>query len=108
MRGRARSDLHHCAIVIDADDETTAAVAAALPPTSANEVLHARTGREAFDLLGIGPRTRRGKTAPALIVVELDLADIDGFSLIRRLRAVRVLRDEPIVAVARSSDGEVI
>jgi diguanylate cyclase (GGDEF)-like protein len=108
MRGGARPDLHHCAIVIDADDETTAAVAVALPPTSADEVLHARTGREALELLGIGPRTRRGKTAPALIVVELDLADIDGFSLLRRLRAVRVLRDVPIVAIARSSDGEVI
>jgi diguanylate cyclase (GGDEF)-like protein len=93
---------------VDGDDSTTAAVVTALPPTCADEVIAARTGRDTFKLLGIGPRTRRGRSSPALIIVELDLVDIDGFSMLRRLRAVRALREVPIVAVSTCNDGEVI
>jgi len=54
------------------------------------DVIAARSGAEALDLLA--------EKDPALILCDLQLPDIDGYEVLRRVRSDPRLRDVPVVA----------
>jgi two-component system response regulator len=72
-----------------------------------NQLFVARDGVEALDfLLGTGSHAQRDTTqTPALVLLDLNLPRIDGFEVLRRIRAHDRLRHLPVV-VLTSSDEE--
>lgn len=68
-----------------------------------NEIVVARDGVEALELL-LCP-DERGRLAPALILLDLNLPRIDGLECLRRLRADPATEFVPVV-VMTSSDEE--
>jgi two-component system response regulator len=72
-----------------------------------NRLFVARDGVEALDfLLGAGSHSQRDTTqTPALVLLDLNLPRIDGFEVLRRIRAHDRMRHLP-VAILTSSDEE--
>ena len=72
-----------------------------------NQLFVARDGVEALDfLLGTGGHAQRDTTqTPALVLLDLNLPRIDGFEVLRRIRAHERMRHLPVV-VLTSSDEE--
>jgi two-component system response regulator len=68
-----------------------------------NELTVLRDGQEALDyLLGPSPAARR----PALMLLDLKLPRVDGFEVLRRVRAEAWLRTLPIVILSASVEAE--
>ena len=72
-----------------------------------NQLFVARDGVEALDFLhGTGSHGQRDTTqTPALVLLDLNLPRIDGFEVLRRIRAHDRIRHLPVV-VLTSSDEE--
>ena len=71
------------------------------------EVLAARTGADALRILGLDGRDS-GSAPPNLVVafVDLDMPDLDGWDVLRRVRADERLRRLPVVIVSSSPRPE--
>jgi two-component system, response regulator len=72
----------------------------------ANEVVVVRDGQEALDyMLGFGrPAGQDGRNLPALVLLDLKLPKIDGFEVLRRLRADERTRLAPVVILTSSRE----
>ena len=67
-----------------------------------------RDGRELleylYDALEPNPRDRRGARLPQLILLDLQMREVDGFEVLRRVKADERLRAIPIVVLTSSGD----
>ncbi len=72
----------------------------------ANEIEVARSGQGAIDrLFGLGPWADRGHLpAPDLILLDLKMPGVDGFEVLRRLKAAPILRRIPVVILTSSRE----
>jgi two-component system, response regulator len=71
-----------------------------------NEIIVVRDGIEALDYL-LGTPTlagREAKTAPVLILLDLEMPKIGGLALLRRLRAEELTRRIPVVILTGSRE----
>jgi CheY-like chemotaxis protein len=71
-----------------------------------NHIDVARSGREALDLLfgrTVGPDGRRAPP-PDLILLDLKMPGIDGFEVLRQVKAAPVLRRIPVVILTSSRE----
>ncbi len=73
-----------------------------------NEVVVARDGVEALDyLFGTGAHAGRDtSTMPAVIMLDLKLPKIDGFEVLRRLRADERTKFLPVVVLTSSEEEQ--
>lgn len=72
----------------------------------ANRIDVARSGREALDRLFDGtPRSDGGRhPLPDMILLDLKMPGIDGFEVLRRIKAAPVLRRIPVVILTSSRE----
>lgn len=70
-----------------------------------NQVIVARDGVEALDyLFGRGAHAERDVSdLPAMVVLDLKLPRVDGFEVLRRIRATPLTRHLPVVVFTSSS-----
>ncbi len=85
-------------VLIADDDATTLSMMRKMLEDDGWEVLEARNGREALDLLQDG-------APPALIVMDLKMPEMDGFALIHAIRANEEWALIPIVVVTAMDIG---
>ena len=71
----------------------------------ANEVLVARDGAEALDVL-YGEQSRPETLLPALVLLDLKLPKVGGIDVLRRIRAEESTRLLPVVILTSSSEDE--
>jgi CheY-like chemotaxis protein len=86
-------------LIVD-DDEFQQRVLAQLLAAEGPELVFARSGTEALGLL----RKRR----PDLILMDIDLPDIDGVEVTRRIKAVEALAAIPIVMITGHSEKQLV
>ena len=82
-------------LVIDDDADLRAGLVALLEPLG-YRVLTAGDGRTAWELLE--------QHAPELLLVDWELPDVDGLSLIRRMRGTQAHRDRYVIMITGRSD----
>lgn len=71
----------------------------------ANDVEVARDGEEAMDYLySMGKFSGRGEANPAVVLLDLKLAKIDGLEVLRRIRADDKLKLTPVVILTSSRE----
>jgi two-component system response regulator len=75
-----------------------------------NPVVVARTGEEALDFLfATGPHAGRDPTlVPVVMLLDLNLPKIDGFEVLRRIRADDRTRQLRVVVLTSSRQDEII
>jgi two-component system response regulator len=73
-----------------------------------NEIVVARTGEEALDFLfGAGAHAGRDLSAsPRAVLLDLNLPKIDGFEVLRRIRADPRTKLLPVVVLSSSREDE--
>lgn len=70
------------------------------------EVSVVRDGAQALDyLLAQGPYADRGAAAPLVVLLDLNLPKVDGFEVLRRLRAEERTRRVPVVVFSTSKES---
>jgi CheY-like chemotaxis protein len=91
-------------LVEDNPDDETLTRRALAKNNIQNEVIVARDGAEALDVLfGTGPHAGH-PTAPELILLDLKLPKIDGLEVLRRVRANEGTRLLPVVILTSSRE----
>lgn len=89
--------MHRVVLIVDDSDHLAATLEVALGGLLGTEVATAPDGLKALEMLEAG--------APiAALVTDLEMPRMDGFELIRRVRADRRLASMPIVAVSGDTD----
>jgi CheY-like chemotaxis protein len=84
-------------LIVDDTDHLAATLEVALDAQAGTAVVSAADGREALEMLEAG-------ASIAALVTDLQMPRMDGFELIRRVRADRRLAGVPIIAVSGDSD----
>lgn len=93
-------------LVEDQPDDELLVIRALRKHHIGNEIEVARDGAEALDLLlGQGPGNGDARALPQVVLLDLMLPKVDGFEVLRRLRAQPRTRHLPVV-VLTSSDEE--
>ena len=88
--------------VVEDDDAVRSLVAAALL-SKGYEVVQAADGMAASELLGKMAR------APDLLICDIMMPTIDGYSLVRLMRAQKELRSVPVIFLTAKTDiGDVV
>lgn len=74
----------------------------------ANEVLIARDGADALELLGLGTddANRTMDPMPAVVLLDLKLPKLDGMEVLRRIRGTERTRLLPVVVLTSSLEEE--
>jgi CheY-like chemotaxis protein len=89
--------MHRVVLIVDDSDHLAATLEVALGGLPGTAVATAPDGLKALEMLEAG--------APiAALVTDLEMPRLDGFELIRRVRADRRLASMPIVAVSGATD----
>jgi two-component system response regulator len=93
-------------LVEDNPDDAELALHALKETKVANEVLVARDGNEALEILfGDGVQTRKARTVrPSLVLLDLKLPGIDGFDILKRIRDDESTRLMPVVILTSSKE----
>ncbi len=70
-----------------------------------NAILHLRDGTSAIDFL-FGPqaRDRRGEHMPFMILLDLNLPDMSGADILRRVKGDDMLRRAPVIVLTTTDD----
>lgn len=84
-------------ILVIEDNEQNRYLITFILEKAGHEVVQARDGREGIDLAG--------RVAPALILLDIQLPEMDGYAVARELKRNPALADIPIVAVNVLCDG---
>jgi len=95
-------------LVEDNADDEVLTIRALKKNNIANNIIVARDGAEALDLL-FGTGEGAGKEAdplPALIILDLKLPKIDGFEVLKRLRANARTKLIPVVVLTSSNEEQ--
>jgi PleD family two-component response regulator len=91
------SDLTPLILLVDAQESTSKAIESILRPRG-QVVLKAYTGQQALDLVG--------KVSPDAVLIDVNIPDIDGIDLIRRLKESHMIHvTTPILLGASSALG---
>jgi len=95
-------------LVEDNPDDEALTLRALTKNNLMNDVVVARDGVEALDyLFGEGKYEGRDITqTPALVLLDIQLPKIDGFGVLKRLRAAEHTRYLPVVILTSSSEQE--
>jgi two-component system response regulator len=70
----------------------------------ANEIVVARDGVEAIDMLHGESRTRLGHAPPAVVILDLKLPKLDGLGVLKRIREHPQTRALPVVVLTSSAE----
>jgi CheY-like chemotaxis protein len=89
----------HRVLVVD-DDEVVREVASAVLRRSGVEVIPARDGRQALEVL------RQRKETPHLVLTDLCMPDVDGWMLLDAMREDEDLRAVPVIVLTSSGSVE--
>ena len=70
-----------------------------------NAILHLRDGTSAIDFL-FGPEAgaRRGRHMPLMILLDLNLPDMSGADILRRVKSDEALRRTPVIVLTTTDD----
>lgn len=95
-----------CILLVEDDEDDVALMLRALKKSNIkNEVLVASDGLEALDrLFGAGAQAGRGPVRPAVVLLDLHLPKLDGFDVLRRLRADDRTKLLPVVILTSSRE----
>ncbi|MCF6258524.1 MAG: response regulator [Gammaproteobacteria bacterium] len=95
-------------LVEDSPDDEALTLRALTKNNVMNEIVVARDGVEALDyLFAEGKYEGRDATQiPALVLLDIQLPKIDGFAVLKRLRAAAHTRYLPVVILTSSSEQE--
>jgi two-component system, response regulator len=93
-------------LVEDNPDDEALTLRALSKRNVANSVVVARDGVEAIDFLfGTGSRAGRGVSElPKIVLLDLKLPKLDGFEVLRRIRADERTRTLPVVVLTPSKE----
>jgi two-component system response regulator len=97
-------------LVEDNEDDEALTLRALHKHQVLNQVVITRTGEEALDFLfATGPYTGRDSTlVPLVMLLDLNLPKIDGFEVLRRIRADERTRQLRVVVLTSSRQDEII
>ncbi len=93
-------------LVDDNANDVELTLAAFAEARLANQIDIARSGKEALDRLAcrvIGPDGRRAPL-PDLILLDLKMPGVDGFEVLRQLKAAPILRRIPVIILTSSRE----
>jgi len=91
----------------DADDVAVALRAVHLSEDLDVHVEVARDGREALAALGVEPNgSGIPRVSPCVVFLDLKMPRVDGWEVLRRLRASPLTRDLPVVVLSWSAERE--
>ncbi len=94
-------------LVEDNPDDEALTLRALKKNNIANEVVVARDGAEALEVLfAQGAHAHRVDTPPALVLLDLNLPKIDGLAVLKRLRADERTKMLPIVVLTSSKQDD--
>ncbi len=95
-------------LVEDSPDDEALTLRALTKNNIINKVIVARDGVEALDYLFAKGKYagRDASQIPALVLLDIQLPKIDGFGVLRRLRAAAHTRYLPVVILTSSSEQE--
>lgn len=96
-RGKSGSPMHRLVLIADDSDHLAATLEVALSGLPGTEVVTAPDGLSALEMLEAG-------VSITALVTDLQMPRMDGFELIRRVRADSRLASIPIIAVSGDSD----
>jgi two-component system response regulator len=97
-------------LVEDNEDDEALTLRAFRKHEILNQVVVTRTGEEALDFLfATGPHAGRDSTiVPLVMLLDLNLPKIDGFEVLRRIRADERTRQLRVVVLTSSRQDEII
>lgn len=103
-----QADVRPILLVEDNPDDEKLCIRALKTNQVVNPLLVARDGQEALDILfGHGSNARRNpKDVPSLILLDLKLPKVDGFEILRRIRADETLHRLPVVILTSSKEDK--
>jgi two-component system, response regulator len=93
-------------LVEDNDDDEELTLRALEKQAITNDVVVARTGEEAIDLLFGTGGARRERIRPQVVLLDLNLPKMNGLDVLRRIRAERETRHLPVVVLTSSKEDE--
>lgn len=98
--------LPHILLVEDTPDDALLTMRALRKQNLANEIVHVEDGEQALrNLLGAdADRPDDSVALPCVVMLDLKLPKIDGFEVLRRLRAHQRTRYLPVVVLTSSSE----
>lgn len=99
------ADLKPILLVEDSPKDVELTLAALAQCQLANDVIVARDGAEALDLLyGIGAVGERGPIEPAVVLLDLKLPKVDGLEVLEKIKGDPDLRHTPVVMLTSSRE----
>jgi CheY-like chemotaxis protein len=109
-RGGRRSNVGDKVILLveDNEDDTTLTLRALKQHNIYNEVVIARDGAEALNwLFGTGAHADRdAREVPTVVLLDLNLPKVDGFEVLKRIRADERTKLLPVVILTSSKEEE--
>lgn len=92
-------------LVEDNPDDAELCLRAFRKSRVANEIVHARDGAEALQLLGLREPALAGQPLqPCIVLLDLKLPKIDGFDVLREIRANERTRLTPVIILTSSRE----
>lgn len=85
-------------VLVEDDRDTKDLILRAFRRVGRDEIVHAEDGAAGIDILG------RLAAIPDLVLLDLKLPSIDGFEVLRRIRATDRLRNVPVVIFSSDDD----
>ena len=96
-------DMAEILIVEDDPDEAEVALQSLKRASLANRIEWVRDGQAALDFLFGNGSSRRRRSLPHLILLDLNLPRVDGLEVLRQIRDDPLTRSIPVVALTKSS-----